>query len=51
MNLFQFFANLYSKKIINRKILFLLLSKKDAEAIVIGTKVGKDAAKIAKNYD
>lgn len=29
----------------------MLLPRKDAKAIVIGAKVGKDAAKIAKNYD
>ncbi len=47
----KLFINLYRKGIINEKILFILLPRKDAEAIVLGTKVCKDAAKIAKNYD
>ena len=44
-------TNLYRKGVINKSVLFILLPKEDAEAIVIGTKVGKSAAKIVKNLN
>lgn len=46
---FRFFIDLYREGAINKDMLFILLPRKDAEAMIIGAKVGKDAAKIAKN--
>jgi len=46
---FRFFIDLYREGIINKDMLFILLPRKDAEAIVVGAKIGKGAAKIAKN--
>lgn len=45
---FRFFIGLYMEGAINKDMLFILLPRKDAEAIIIGTKLGKGAAKIAK---
>ncbi len=44
-----FFVNLYNNGVITKDLLFLLLPRKDAEAVVIGSKTGKEAAEIAKN--
>ncbi len=41
----RFFIDLYRKGTVTNDMLFLLLPRKDAENIIIGTKVGKDAAK------
>ena len=46
---FRFFIDLYREGAINKDMIFILLPRKDAEAIIIGAKAGKDAAKIAKN--
>ena len=47
-----FFSNLYINKIIDKDTLFLLLPRKDAEAIIIGTKFGVEAAEFVKeNYN
>jgi metal-responsive CopG/Arc/MetJ family transcriptional regulator len=45
----RFFIELYSKRAITKDMLFTLLPRKEAENIIIGTKVGKDAAKLAKD--
>ena len=45
---FRFFIDLYSKGIIMRDTLFLMLPEKDAEAIIGGVKIGKEAANLAK---
>lgn len=41
------FADLYREGIITKDILFLMLPRKDAEAVIIGREFGKEAAKIA----
>lgn len=41
------FVDLYREGIITKDILFLMLPRKDAEAIIIGREMGKEAAKIA----
>lgn len=46
---FRLFVDLYSEGVINKDTLFIILPRKDAEAIVVGTKVGEGAAKIAKD--
>lgn len=43
-----FFVKLYNDGIITKDLLFLLLPRKDAEAIIIGSKTGKEAAGIVK---
>ncbi len=43
-----FFVNLYNGGIITKDLLFILLPRKDAEAIIIGSKTGKEAVEIAK---
>ena len=43
-----FFVDLYNKAVITRDLLFILLPRKDAEAVVIGSKTGKEAAEIAR---
>ncbi len=45
---FRFFIDQYNNGIITRDVLFLLLPKKDAEAIIIGSATGKEAAEFAK---
>ena len=45
---FNLFTKLYTKGIINKNFLFLCLSRKDAEAIIIGSEMGKRASKITK---
>lgn len=44
-----FFVNLYNEDVVTKDLLFLLLPRKDAEAVVIGSKTGKEALEIAKN--
>lgn len=44
-----FFINLYNEGVLSKDILFLLLPRKDSEAIIIGSKLGKEAIEIAKN--
>ena len=44
-----FFINLYNEDVVTKDLLFLLLPRKDAEAVVIGSKTGKEALEIAKN--
>lgn len=44
-----FFVNLYNEGIMTKDLLFLLLPRKDAEAVIIGSKTGKEAAEIIKN--
>jgi len=43
-----FFVNLYNDGVITKDLLFLLLPRKDAEAVVIGSKTGKEAVEIVK---
>lgn len=43
-----FFVDLYNKGIVTKDLLLLLLPRKDAEAIIIGSKTGKEAAEIVK---
>lgn len=43
-----FFVNLYNEGIVTKDMLFLLLPRKDAEAVIIGAKTGKEAAEIVK---
>ncbi len=47
----SFFINMYNNGVVGKDMLFLLLPKSDAEAIIIGSKLGKEAAEIAKNFD
>ena len=43
-----FFVDMYNKDIITKDLLFLLLPKKDAEAVIIGAKTGKETIEIAE---
>lgn len=43
-----FFVNLYTDGVITKDLLFLLLPRKDAEAVIIGSKTGKEAVEIVK---
>jgi len=43
-----FFVDLYNKGIVTKDLLLLLLPRQDAEAIIIGSKTGKEAAEVAK---
>ncbi len=43
-----FFSELYRKKIIDKEMLFLLLSRRDAEAVIIGSDIGEKASKYFK---
>ncbi len=45
---FRFFIDQYDSGIITKDVLFLLLPRKDAEAIIIGAATGKEAAEFAK---
>lgn len=45
---FRFFIDEYNKGILTKDVLFLLLPRKDAEAIIIGSATGKEAAEFAK---
>lgn len=44
-----FFVDMYNQGIITKDVLLLLLPKRDAEAIIIGSKVGKEAAHFVTN--
>ena len=44
-----FFVDLYNKGIITKDLILLLLPRKDAEAIIIGSKTGKEAVDFVKN--
>lgn len=44
----MFFVNHYNEGVITKDLLFLLLPRKDAEAIIIGSKTGREAAEIVK---
>ncbi len=44
------FADLYREGVITKDILFLMLPRKDAEAVIIGRELGKEAAKIATKF-
>ena len=46
-----FFVDLYNKGILTKDLLLLLLTKKDAAAIIIGSKTGKEAVDIAKSIN
>lgn len=43
-----FFIDLYNENIIGKEMLFLLLPRDDAQSVIIGSKFGKEAAKIVK---
>jgi len=43
-----FFVNMYNAGVITKDLLFLLLPRKDAEAIIIGSTTGKEAAEFVK---
>ena len=43
-----FFVNLYNEDIVTKDLLFILLPRKDAEAVIIGSKTGREAAEIAR---
>lgn len=45
---FRFFIDQYNERIITKDVLFLLLPRKEAEAIIIGSATGKEAAEFAK---
>ncbi len=45
---FNFFIDQYNNGIITKDVLFLLLPRKDAEAIIIGSATGKEAAESLK---
>jgi len=44
----SFFIDMYNNGVVTKDILFLLLPRKDAEAIIIGSKAGKEAAEIVR---
>ena len=43
-----FFVDMYNAGIITKDLLFLLLPRKDAEALIVGAKTGREAAEIAR---
>ncbi|MEK6837967.1 MAG: hypothetical protein AABX69_04920 [Nanoarchaeota archaeon] len=45
---FRFFIDQYLKGVVPKDMLFLLLPRRDAEAIIIGSATGKEAAEFAK---
>ncbi len=45
---FRFFIDQYNRGIVTKDTLFLLLPREDAEAIIIGSATGKEAAEFAK---
>ncbi len=45
----KYFIDLYRKGVVTKDLLLVLLPIKDAENIIIGEKVGKDAARKAKS--
>ncbi|MBI2632141.1 ribbon-helix-helix protein, CopG family [Candidatus Pacearchaeota archaeon] len=46
-----FFIDLFNKGVITKDLLFLLLPRNDAEAIIIGAKFGKEGADFVKETD
>ena len=44
-----FFVDLYNEGIVTNDLLFLLLPRKDAEAVIIGSKTGKEATEVVKD--
>jgi len=46
-----FFIDLFNKGVITKDMLFLLLPRNDAEAIIIGAKFGKEGADFVKETD
>lgn len=46
-----FFVDLFNEGTIGKDTLFLLLPRKDAEAVIIGSETGKEASGIAKYID
>lgn len=46
-----FFLELYNKRIVTKDLLFLLLPRKDAESVIIGSKFGKEAAELVKEVN
>ena len=44
-----FFVDLYNQGIVTNDLLFLLLPRKDAEAVIIGSKTGREAAEVVKD--
>tara|TARA_Y100000310_G_C20206260_1_gene589218 strand:- start:143 stop:433 length:291 start_codon:yes stop_codon:yes gene_type:complete len=47
----MFYVDLYNEGAIDRDVLFLLLPRTDAEAVIIGSKTGKEAAKIVQEIN
>ena len=45
---FSFYVGQYVRGMITQEMLFMLLPRKDAEAIIIGSATGKEAAEFAK---
>ena len=43
-----FFVDMYNEGAMTKDLLLILLPRKDAEAVIIGSKTGKEAAEIAK---
>ncbi len=41
-------VDLYNERKITKAVLFLLLPKKDAEAVIIGSKTGRESLMISK---
>ena len=46
-----FFVDLYNEGIITKDVLFTPLPVEDAKSIIIGSSIGEEAVKIAKNID
>lgn len=46
-----FFVDLYNDGVIGKEMLFLLLPREDAEAVIIGAKAGKEGAEVVKNFN
>jgi len=46
-----FFVDLYRNGVIGKEMLFVLLPRDDAEAVVIGSKFGKEAAEVVRGLD
>ena len=45
-----FFVDMYNNGVITKDLLLLLLPKKDAEEVIIGSKIGKEAAEFVKKF-
>ena len=46
-----FFVDLYNKGVITKDIIFLLLPREDADAVIIGSKTGEEAAEIVREFN